>query len=144
MSILNEQMFLDEVLACSVFEEEQINQGTHHKLDEELSNNLEREQSTTNTIAEDMLPSNSGSLFDSDFQYALQVSTELNTNGGSYSADLALAKQLDQECFISADILKDEIPNIYELFLLFNKLYFDNKLPWVEVEWSTDKILERW
>jgi hypothetical protein len=141
MPSLEEQVASDEALAWSLFEQEKEHQTNSYKCDEELAKRLGREQPSTSTTA-DLLPSKSHALYDRDFQLALQLSKELNAKGGSCSTDLALAKQLDRERFINDEILNDEIPDLHELFLLFNRLYFDNKLDRVEVRWSTK--MTRW
>jgi hypothetical protein len=135
MSTLEEQIALDEALARSLFEQEQDSESSNYKCDEELAIQLEREQSSN--VTTDLLRSESDLMYDRDFQLALQLSSELNSKEDIRSKDFALAKQLNRERFINEDILKEEIPDLQELFLLFNRLYFDNKLNMVEVRWST-------
>ncbi|KAI9267303.1 SprT-like family-domain-containing protein [Helicostylum pulchrum] len=50
-------------------------------------------------------------------------------------SDFALAQKLCNT--VDESILDEETPDIHQLFLYFNKKYFDNKLDSVEVKWSS-------
>lgn len=86
----------------------------------------------------------------------------------AYKADLALAKQLQDEFVVDLtqssssppqqqsdldlayqlsttvdeSILEEETPDLHQLFSYFNRIYFNNQLSGVEVKWSTR--MTRW
>lgn len=100
--------------------------------------------------------------YDVDLELAKQLDLEWNHQPASSSSehvtsnqlqnDFFLAKQLDQELAkqvemgitkeTETDIMNATIPDLHELFLLFNQKYFYNQLDTVEVKWSTR--MTRW
>ncbi|KAI9362675.1 SprT-like family-domain-containing protein, partial [Pilaira anomala] len=50
-------------------------------------------------------------------------------------SDLALAYQLST--IVDESILEEETPDLHQLFSYFNRIYFNNQLSGVEVKWST-------
>ncbi|KAG0165493.1 hypothetical protein DFQ28_008630 [Apophysomyces sp. BC1034] len=55
-----------------------------------------------------------------------------------YDADLAFAQLLQQQELENktSSTIDDPNPDLHELFLLFNDLYFEGRLGMVEVQWS--------
>ncbi|KAG2235926.1 hypothetical protein INT48_008229 [Thamnidium elegans] len=95
-------------------EQEKLEYERTHNADLELAKRMQRQSVIDLTVEEPATSCSHLSTIDSDFVFAQKLH---NT--------------------VDESILDEETPDIHQLFLYFNKKYFDNKLDSVEVKWSS-------
>lgn len=139
ISTLN-SMDSDEALARFLQEQDKLEMEEMHKADLELARQLQKDLSQKDSPSLSK-PINNNPYFLSDYALARKLEQEEKAAYASYiSSDTDLARQLANT--VDESILDEEIPNLHQLFMFFNKTYFNNKLDMIEVKWSTK--MTRW
>lgn len=130
----------DEALARFLQEQDKLEMEEMHKADLELARQLQKNLSQKDSPSLSK-PINNNPYFLSDYALARKLEQEEKAAYASYiSSDTDLARQLANT--VDESILDEEIPNLHQLFMFFNKTYFNNKLDMIEVKWSTK--MTRW
>ncbi|KAI7881510.1 SprT-like family-domain-containing protein [Mucor mucedo] len=123
-------MDADEAFARYLHEQDMLEIEAMEKADRAMARQLQSQPiiDLTQENEPPTLPS-VNTHFLSDYALALRLQNEND------SPDAALARQLLHT--VDADILTQENPDLYQLFMYFNKVYFSNMLDSVQVKWST-------
>lgn len=119
-------MEADEAFARYLLEQDMLAIEAMEKADRAMANQLQSE-SVIDLTEEPTHYHNNNTYFMSDYALALRLQKE-------DKEDLAIAKQWQST--IEADILNEDNPDLHQLFMYFNKTYFNNMLDTVQVNWS--------
>ena len=121
----------DEALARRLQQEED------DKLDAIYQNDLALAQSLQQESVVDLTSDHSDSedkATQKNFWLALTLQQQEDDKNSTVYEDFELAKQLQNQ--VDDSILDQDIPDVHQLFMYFNKKYFHDMLTTVDVRWS--------